>query len=47
VLRTAGCASAAPFGTAVMIIGIRAGQPRGRMMDVGGVARLTLRLPGD
>ena len=44
VLRTSVYASAALFGTAVMLIGIRAGQPRGRMMFVGGVACLALRL---
>jgi uncharacterized membrane protein YeiH len=44
VLRTSIYASAALFGTTVMIIGIRVGQPRGRMMYVGGVACLALRL---
>jgi uncharacterized membrane protein YeiH len=44
VLRTSVYASAALFGTVVMLIGIRAGQPRGRMMCIGGVACLALRL---
>jgi uncharacterized membrane protein YeiH len=44
VLRTSVYASAALFGTAVMIAGIRLGQPRGRMMCIGGVACLVLRL---
>jgi uncharacterized membrane protein YeiH len=44
VLRSSIYASAALFGTAVMVIGIRAGQPRGRMMCVGGAACLALRL---
>jgi uncharacterized membrane protein YeiH len=44
VLRVGVYASAALFGTAVMIVGIRAGQPRGRMMCIGGAACLTLRL---
>ena len=44
VLRTSIYASAALFGAAVMIIGMRVGQPRGRMMCVGGIACLTLRL---
>jgi uncharacterized membrane protein YeiH len=44
VLRTSVYASAALFGTVVMLIGIRAGQPRGRMMFIGGIACLALRL---
>ncbi len=44
VLRTSVYASAALFGTVVMIVGIRLGQPRGRMMFVGGAACLALRL---
>lgn len=37
-------ASAALFGGAVMVAGMRAGQPRGRMMFIGGAACLALRL---
>jgi uncharacterized membrane protein YeiH len=44
VLRTSVYASAALFGCVVMIIGIRLGQPQGRMMCIGGVACLALRL---
>jgi uncharacterized membrane protein YeiH len=44
VLRVSVYASAALLGAVVMVLGLRLGQPRGRMMVVGGVACLALRL---
>jgi uncharacterized membrane protein YeiH len=44
VLRVSVYASAALLGTIVMIAGVRLGQPRGRMMALGGAACLVLRL---
>jgi uncharacterized membrane protein YeiH len=44
VLRVSVYASAALLGSIVMIVGLRLGQPRGRMMAVGGAACLALRL---
>jgi uncharacterized membrane protein YeiH len=44
VLRVSVYASAALFGVVVMVVGLRLGQPRGRMMVVGGLACLVLRL---
>ena len=44
VLRVSVYASAALLGAAVTVIGIRAGQPRERMMFIGGTACLVLRL---
>jgi uncharacterized membrane protein YeiH len=44
VLRVSVYASAALLGAIVMLAGLRLGQPRGRMMALGGAACLVLRL---
>lgn len=44
ILRVSIYASAALAGAAVVVIGVRAGQPRGRMMCLGGAVCLALRL---
>ncbi len=44
ILRIDVYASAALLGAAVMTLGVRLGQPRGRMMFIGGGACLGLRL---
>jgi uncharacterized membrane protein YeiH len=44
ILRVDIYASAALVGAAVMVLGVRAGQPRSRMMFVGGGLCFALRL---